>query len=160
MARVIGQYSSTRKAAMKHGRRFKALALAAIPGLLLLAAYPRTSAVVARQNPPAANVRIAYLPGATAPSTAGPGATAPSTAGEDDDRLPYLSSLDVDLLIRDSDLLGSAMHLRLPEYTYIQKRLSRELDQRGNLIEHGATYEAYPITVPGGRRHVISLINE
>ena len=59
MARVIGQCIYTRKSAMKHGRRFKALALIALPGLLLLAAYPRTAAVVARQNPSGANVRIA-----------------------------------------------------------------------------------------------------
>jgi hypothetical protein len=150
MARVTGQYNSTRKFAMKHGRGFKALALAALPGLLLLTAYQRTAAVVARQNPPGANVRIAYIH-----STAAPGA-----AGEDDARLPDLSSLDVGLLIRDSDLLGSAMHLRLPEYTYLQKRLSRELDQRGRPIEHAAIYEAYPITVQGHHRHVISLISE
>jgi hypothetical protein len=52
------------------------------------------------------------------------------------------------------------MHLRLPEYTYLQKRLSRELDQRGKPIEHAAVYEAYPITVQGRYRHVISLISE
>jgi hypothetical protein len=52
------------------------------------------------------------------------------------------------------------MHLRLPEYTYLQTRLSRELDQRGRLIEHVSAYEAYPIVVLGRQRHVISLISE
>jgi hypothetical protein len=145
MARVTGQYNYTRNGAMKHRRRFRALALAALPALLLLMAYPQTAAVVAQQNPPVAKVHIAYIPGADA---------------ETDTGLPDLSSLNVAVLIRDSDLLGSAMHLRLPEYTYLQKRLSRELDQRGKPIEHSAIYEAYPITVQGGRRHIISLISE
>jgi hypothetical protein len=145
MARVTGQYNSTRKFAMKHGRRFMALALAALPGLLLLTAYPRTAAVVAQQNPPVAKVHIAYIPAADA---------------ENDTGLPDISSLNVAVLIRDSDLRGSAMHLRLLEYTYLQKRLSRELDQRGKPIEHAAVYEAYPITVQGHHRHVISLISE
>jgi hypothetical protein len=75
-------------------------------------------------------------------------------------QLPDLSSLDIPLLIRDSDRLGTAMHLQLPEYTYLQTRLSREFDQRGKLVERVSVYEAYPIKVPGGRHHVISLINE
>jgi hypothetical protein len=75
-------------------------------------------------------------------------------------QLPDLSSLNIPLLIRDSDRLGTAMHLRLPEYTYLQTRLSRELDQRGKLFERVSVYEAYPIKVLGGRRHVISLISE
>jgi hypothetical protein len=52
------------------------------------------------------------------------------------------------------------MHLRLPEYTYIQTRLSRELDQRGKLVERVSAYEAYPIKVLGHHRHVISLVSE
>jgi hypothetical protein len=155
MARVIGECKSTRRGAIKHGRRFKALALVALPGVLLLTASPQTVAVVARQNPPVAKVHIAYIPAAPAPDTA-----APNAATDDNARLPDLSSLDVALLIRDSDLLGSAMHLRLPEYTYLQKRLSCELDQRGKPIEHTAVYEAYPIAVRSGSRHVISLISE
>jgi hypothetical protein len=63
-------------------------------------------------------------------------------------------------LIRDSDRLGTAMHLRLPEYTYLQTRLSREFDQRGKMVERVSAYEAYPIIVPGHQRHVISLISE
>ena len=75
-------------------------------------------------------------------------------------QLPALSSLDIPRLIRDSDRLGTAMHLRLPEYTYLQTRLSREFDQRGKLVERVSVYEAYPIKVLGHHRHVISLINE
>ncbi|MGH9854648.1 MAG: hypothetical protein ACREBD_32860 [Blastocatellia bacterium] len=75
-------------------------------------------------------------------------------------QLPDLSSLDIPLLIRDSDRLGTAMHLRLPEYTYLQTRLSREFDQRGKLVERVSVYEAYPIKVLGHHRHVISLISE
>jgi hypothetical protein len=63
-------------------------------------------------------------------------------------------------LIRESDRLGTAMHLRLPEYTYIQTRVSRELDQSGKLVERVSAYEAYPIIVLGNRRHVVSLISE
>src|SRR5262245_47341742 len=75
-------------------------------------------------------------------------------------QLPDLSSLDIPLLIRESDRLGAAMHLRLPEYTYLQTRVSRELDQRGKLFESVSAYEAYPIIVLGNRRHIISLISE
>jgi hypothetical protein len=75
-------------------------------------------------------------------------------------QLPALSSLDIPQLIRDSDRLGIAMHLRLPEYTYLQTRLSREFDQRGKLVERVSVYEAYPIKVLGHHRHVISLISE
>jgi hypothetical protein len=52
------------------------------------------------------------------------------------------------------------MHSRLPEYTYLQTRLSRELDQRGKLVERVSAYEAYPIKVQGHHRHVISLVSE
>jgi hypothetical protein len=75
-------------------------------------------------------------------------------------QLPALSSLDIPQLIRESDRLGTAMHLRLPEYTYLQTRLSREFDQRGKLVERVSVYEAYPIKVLGQHRHVISLISE
>jgi hypothetical protein len=150
MSRVIGQCNSTRKSTLKHGRRFKSLALAASAGLLLICAYPRTVAVVARQDPPREKAQIAYIPGATSSNT---------TAG-DDTRLPDLSSLDIPTLIRESDRLGTAMHLRLPEYTYLQSRLSRELDQRGNVVERAVVYEAYPITVQGHHRHIISMVSE
>src|SRR5262249_21664375 len=84
----------------------------------------------------------------------------PRNAADDGARLPDLSSLDISLLIRDSDRMGTAMHLRLPEYTYLQTRVSRELDQRGKMVERVTAYEAYPIKVLGHQRHVISLISE
>jgi hypothetical protein len=113
--------------------------------LPLLTAHPRTVSVVAQQEPPpGAEVQVAYFP---------------PTAAVDGARLPDLSSLDIPLLIRDSDRLGTAMHLRLPEYTYLQTRVSRELDQRGKLVERVNAYEAYPIIVLGHQRHVISLIS-
>jgi hypothetical protein len=139
-----------RKSTFKHGRRFKPLALAALPGLLLLSAYPQTAPVVARQDPPGAKTQIAYLPGIAGPRT----------EAENDARLPDLSSLDVSQLIRESDRMGTSMHSQLPEYTYLQQRFSRELDQRGKLVEHSVVYEAYPITVQGHHRHVISMISE
>jgi hypothetical protein len=139
---------------MKLGRRFKTSAPAALAGLLLLAAYSQTATVIARQDPPGAKGQVAYIPRIATASAVAPG------AAEDGARLPDLSSLDVTTLIRDSDRLGTAMHLRLPEYTYLQRRLSREIDQRGRLIEHAVVYEAYPIEVQGHQRHVISLISE
>ncbi|HZF37454.1 MAG TPA: hypothetical protein VE715_01405, partial [Blastocatellia bacterium] len=134
-----------RKPALKLERRFKTLALAALLGLPLLTAYPLTASVVAQQDSPGAKAEVAYIP---------------RTAVADDARLPDLSSLDVSLLIRDSDRLGTAMHLLLSEYTYLQTRLSRELDQRGKLVERSIVYEAYPIKVQGHLRHVISMISE
>jgi hypothetical protein len=145
MSRVIGRCNSMRKSALKLRQRVKTLALVALLGALLLAAYPLTVSVIAQQGPQGAKAPVVY---------------AARTAATDDARLPDLSSLDIQLLIRDSDRLGTAMHLRLPEYTYLQTRLSRELDQRGKLVEHVSAYEAYPIIVLGNRRHVISLISE
>src|SRR5262249_23760361 len=151
MSCVIGQCNSMRKPTLKFERRFKALAIAALLGLPLLTAYPLTISVVAQQDsPPGAKVRIANIPRKTAPNTA---------AG-DDVRPPELSSLDIPLLISDCDRLGTAMHSQLPEYTYLQTRHSRELDQRGKMVEHSIVYEAYPIKVQGHLRHVISMISE
>jgi hypothetical protein len=138
-----------RKSATKFRRRFKTLALAisfGSLGLPLLTAYPQTISVVTQQEPlPDPNAQAAF---------------APRTATVDGARLPDLSSLDIPLLIRDCDRLGTAMHLRLPEYTYLQTRLTRELDQRGKLVEHVSAYEAYPIIVLGHHRHIISLVSE
>jgi len=146
MSRVIGRCNFMRKSTLKLRQRFYTLALAVSLGLPLLTAYPQTISVVARQEPPpGAKAQVAYAPPIAAP---------------DDARLPDLSSLDIPLLIRDSDRLGTAMHLRLPEYTYIQTRLSRELDQRGKPVERVSAYEAYPIKVLGHHRHIISLISE
>jgi hypothetical protein len=145
MSRASSRRDSMWKFTPKLRRRFKALELGASLGLLLLAVYPQTVSVVAQQEPPGAKVQVAYIP---------------RNAADDGARLPDLSSLDIPVLIRDSDRLGTAMHLRLPEYTYLQTRLSRELDQRGKLVERVSAYEAYPIIVLGHQRHVICLISE
>src|SRR5262249_9668266 len=148
MSRAIEECNSVRKPAPELRRRFKALALAisfCSMGLPLLTAYSQTVSVAAPQEPPGVKAQIAYIP---------------RIAAVDGVRLPEISSLDIPLLIRDSDRLGAAMHLRLPEYTYLQTRLSRELDQRGKMIEHVSAYEAYPIIIMGHHRHVISLISE
>ena len=149
MARAIEQCDSPQKAARKPRRKLKTLGLAISFGSLgwpLCNAHSQTAPVVTRQEPPvAAKTHIAK---------------ATPTAAPDDARLPALSSLDVPLLIRESDRLGTSMHLQLTEYTYIQTRVSRELDQRGKLVERVSAYEAYPIIVLGNRRHVISLISE
>src|SRR5262245_4765449 len=145
MSRAISLRDSMWKFTPKLRRRFKALELGASLGLMLLAVYPQMVSVVAQQEPPGAKVQVAYFP---------------RNAADDGARLPDLSSLDIPVLIRDSDRLGTAMHLRLPEYTYLQTRVSREFDQRGKLVEHVSAYEAYPIIVLGGRRHVICLISE
>jgi hypothetical protein len=146
MSRAISRRDSMWRFTLKLRQRFKTSALGASLGLPLLAVYPQTVSVFAQQEtPPGAKVQVAHFP---------------RNAAVDGVRLPDLSSLDVRLLICDSDRLGTAMHLRLPEYTYLQTRLSRELDQRGKLIEHVSAYEAYPIIVLGRQRHVISLISE
>jgi len=124
----------------------KTLVLAISLSVLHLTAYPQTISVVTQQEPPPeAKVQTAYILRNAAINGA---------------RLPEISSLDIPLLIRESDRVGAAMHLQLPEYTYIQTRLSRELNQRGKLIEHSSAYEAYPLKVNGHHRHVISMISE
>src|SRR5215475_2850576 len=146
MSRASSRRDSRRKFTPKLRRRFRTLALGVSVLLPLLTAYPRTVSVVAQHEPPpGAKAQVAYVP---------------RNAADDGARLPELSSLDIPLLIRDSDRLGTAMHLRLPEYTYLQTRLSRELDQRGKMVERASAYEAYPIIVLGHQRHVISLISE
>jgi len=135
-----------RKFAPKLRRRLKALALGVSMSLPLLTAYPQTVSVAALQEPPpSAKAQIAYVP---------------HTEAADGARLSDLSSLDIPLLIRHCDRLGTAMHLQLPEYTYLQTRLSRELNQRGKPVERISEYEAYPIIIMGHHRHVISLISE
>lgn len=133
-----------RKPTLKLRQRFKTLALGVSLGLPLLSVYWQTVFVVAQETP-TAKARDAY---------------ALRTATSDGARLPDLSSLDITLLIRDSDRLGTAMHSRLPEYTYLQTRLSREIDQRGKPMERVSAYEAYPVKVLGHQRHVISLVSE
>ncbi|MCI0389916.1 MAG: hypothetical protein MOB07_14295 [Acidobacteria bacterium] len=146
MACEIKQCDSTQKPTLKLWRKFKMLSLVASLGLPLLTAYPQTVSVVAHQDPPPdPKAHVAY---------------ATRIVAVDSARLPDLSSLDIPLLIRDSDRLGTAMHIQLPEYTYLQTRVSREHDQRGKLVEHLSAYEAYPLNVLGRHHHVISLISE
>ncbi|MCI0665648.1 MAG: hypothetical protein L0220_31715 [Acidobacteria bacterium] len=146
MSRVIEYCNSKQSPALKLRQLFKTLAIVGSLAVLPLTAYPQTISVVTQQETPTEpKVQAAYV--------------LLNTAG-DVARHPDLSSLDIPLLIRDSDRMGTAMHLRLPEYTYIQTRLSREFNDRGKLIEHKSAFEAYPLKVLGHHRHVISLISE
>lgn len=70
-----------------------------------------------------------------------------------------LGSFDVQSLVKSSDLNGAAMHQRLPEYTYIQTRITREKDRNGRVSERVRQYEAYPINVSGRHRHILSMIS-
>lgn len=70
-----------------------------------------------------------------------------------------LPGLDIPALIRDCDRNGAAMHQRLPEYTYMQKRITREAAERGQISEKVRLYEAYPMRVKNQHRHVIILVN-
>lgn len=69
-----------------------------------------------------------------------------------------LETLDIPALIRDSDSNGAAMHQRLLEFTYIQKRISREVGPKGKVVERVREFDAYPIKIEGRHRHVLSLI--
>jgi hypothetical protein len=146
MSSVPGFCNSTQSPALKLPQLFKAIGLFITLGLLHFSAYSQTISVVTQQE--------------LSPETKVHGAHLFRNATVESARLPDLSSLDIPLLIRDSDRVGAAMHLRLPEYTYIQTRLSREFNQRGKLIEQTSSYEAYPLNVFGHHRHVISLISE
>src|SRR5215475_12597054 len=113
MSRATSRRDFMRKFTPKLRRRFGTLALGVSLLLPLLTANPRTVSVVAQQEPPpGAKAQVAYLP---------------RNAADDGVRLPDLSSLDIPLLIRDSDRLGTAMHLRLPE------EHTSELQSRENL---------------------------
>lgn len=148
MACAIERCDPTKKPEMNFWRMFKTLALAISFGPLgwpLCTAYSQTVSVVTQQEPPGVRAQLVNAPGNAASAGA---------------RLPDLGGLDIQLLISDSDRQGSAMHLQLPEYTYLQTRVSRELDQRGKLVERVSAYEAYPIKVLGRHHHVISLVSE
>lgn len=71
-----------------------------------------------------------------------------------------LDSLDIPALIGESDCNGAAMHQRLLEFTYIQKRTTREAGPKGKLIERVREFEAYPVKTEGRHRHVLSLIKK
>ena len=146
MSRVIGPGKFMRKPAVELHFRFRTLAHCVLLGSLLYLAYSQTITVVAQQEAPTgAKNQIAFVT---------------RNMAVDRSRFPDLSTLDIPLLVRDSDHLGTAMHLRLPEYTYVQTRLSRELDQRGRMHERVSSYEAYPILALGRTRHIISMISE
>src|SRR5262245_38779626 len=146
MSRVIEYCNSRQSPALNLRQLFKTLALVGALGLLHLTAYPQTVSVVTQQEQPSEpKGQAGFILRNTAVDFA---------------RLPDLSSLDIPLLIRESDRVGTAMHLRLPEYTYIQTRLSREFNDHGKLVEHKSAFEAYPLKVFGNHRHVISLISE
>lgn len=69
-------------------------------------------------------------------------------------------SLDIPALIRESDRNGAAMHQRLLEFTYIQKRTTRETGPKGKVVERVREFEAYPVKTEGRHRHVLSLIKK
>ncbi|HEX4947559.1 MAG TPA: hypothetical protein VFZ34_12895 [Blastocatellia bacterium] len=69
------------------------------------------------------------------------------------------AALDIPALIRTADHNGTMMHQRLPEYTYMQKRITRELAERGRIRERERLYEAYPMRMPNRHRHVIILVS-
>lgn len=73
---------------------------------------------------------------------------------------PDLQTLDIPALIQASDRNGAAMHSRLLEFTYIQKRITREVDPKGKEIERIREFEAYPIKTEARHRHVLSLIKK
>jgi len=66
---------------------------------------------------------------------------------------------DIPTLISACDRNGAEMHQRLTEYTYLQKRTTREAGRRGKLTEQVDVYEAYPVAVRSGHNHVVSLIS-
>ena len=71
-----------------------------------------------------------------------------------------LETLDVPALIRASDRNGAAMHQRLVEFTYIQRRISREAGPKGKVIEQIREFEAYSIKTAGRHQHILSLIKK
>jgi hypothetical protein len=70
-----------------------------------------------------------------------------------------LSALEISALIREADRNGTALHQRLPEYTYMQKRITREVVERGQRTEKVRLYEAYPMRMKNRHRHVIILVS-
>ncbi len=145
MSRVFGPGKFMRKPAVELQSRLRTLARCALLGSLLYSVDSHTDTVLAQQEAPTgAKTQVAYLT---------------RNIAMDKGPATDLSTLDIPSLVRDSDRLGTAMHLQLPEYTYVQTRLSRELD-RGRMLERVSSYEAYPIIALGRTRHIISLISE
>ena len=73
---------------------------------------------------------------------------------------PNLTTLDLKSLIQTSDRNGASMHKRLVEYTYIQRRTTREAGPKGKLVQQVREFEAYPVKFEGRHRHVLSLIKK
>lgn len=73
---------------------------------------------------------------------------------------PDMKSLNIPELIRTSDQKGAAMHQRLLEFTYIQKRIEREAGPKDKVYERIREFEAYPIKTEGRHRHILSLIKK
>ncbi|MGE0104339.1 MAG: hypothetical protein AB7H86_17515 [Blastocatellales bacterium] len=69
-----------------------------------------------------------------------------------------LDKLNINELIQDAERNGASMHQRLPEYTYIQKRITREYGENHKLTVRIREYEAFPTQVNGRHRHILSLI--
>ena len=69
-------------------------------------------------------------------------------------------ALDIPALIRECDRNGAALHQRLPEYTYMQKRVMREMAERRQITEQERLYEAYPMRMQNRHRHVIILVSK
>lgn len=70
------------------------------------------------------------------------------------------SAAEVQLLIQISDHNGAKLHQRLAEYTYLQRRTTREAGPKGKLIEEVRDYEAYPVKRAGSHQHVLSLVKK
>lgn len=70
-----------------------------------------------------------------------------------------LDKLNISELIQDAERNGAIMHQRLPEYTYIQKRITREFGENHKLTIRIREYEAFPTQVNGRHRHILSLIS-
>ena len=145
MSHVIGRCDTLRKPGSKFVYLFQILT-GALLGFAVLVVYSRTHTVVAMQDQqPGARAQMVFVP---------------RISTSDGPRVSEPASLDISQLIRECDRQGTAMHARLPEYTYIQTRVLRELDERGKLSQHINAYEAYPIIIHGNRRHIISQISE
>lgn len=70
-----------------------------------------------------------------------------------------LEKLNISELIQDAERNGAIMHQRLPEYTYIQKRITREFGENHRQTVRIREYEAFPTQVNGRHRHILSLIS-
>lgn len=71
-----------------------------------------------------------------------------------------MAAQDIPALLRASDQNGAAMHQRLLEFTYIQKRITREVSAKDKVSERVREFEAYPVKTEGRHRHVLSLIKK